>query len=261
MFLADDTDLLHGPVDKGGFAVDEGAVYGAEVAGVAGDGAVVAHDEVLVGGDDHLGLGAVVGEAQGDVGLREGLSVDEDAAMVDAELIARGGDDALDVALAVVVGIEEDDDVAAMDIADMIGELVDEEAIFILQLGQHAGAFNAHRLVEKRDDEGGDQDGDDHVAKPGVHGDVRLRGRLGVRRAGGRRLLWVGRGGLLVVHLLCRSRTLGEGLSGAAFKRTCFWCRSVVCLLEGFNRGLARYVLPPKLDRPLEAGLVVLQGQ
>jgi len=202
MFLADDTDLLHGPVDKGGFAVDEGAVYGAEVAGVAGDGAVVAHDEVLVGGDDHLGLGAVVGEAEGDVGLDEGVVVDEDAAVVDAELVAGGGDDALDVALGLVVGIEEDDDIAAVDLADVVGELINEEAVFILELGEHAGAFDAHRLIEEGDDEGGDQDGDDDVAKPGVYGcgswgkgllgldrRYRLRGGFGVGvwiHAGGR---------------------------------------------------------------------------
>ena len=86
----DGADLFDWPVDEGGFAVDELAVDGAEVAAVAGDGAVVAHDPVLVREEDHFGLGAVVGEALGDVGLSEQLAVDEDAAVVDAQLRVHG---------------------------------------------------------------------------------------------------------------------------------------------------------------------------
>jgi len=97
--LVDSADLLYGPVDEGGLAVDEVAVDGAEVAAVAGDGAVVAHDPVLVRREDHFGLGAVVGEALGDVGLVEQLAVDEDLAVVDAEAVAGESDDALNVAL------------------------------------------------------------------------------------------------------------------------------------------------------------------
>ena len=68
--LADDADAVGGPVDEGGFAVDEVAVDGAEVAGVRGDGAVVAHDKVLAVGDDHLGHGAGVAKAVGERRLR-----------------------------------------------------------------------------------------------------------------------------------------------------------------------------------------------
>jgi len=162
----DGADLFDWPVDEGGFAVDELAVDGAEVAAVAGDGAVVAHDPVLVREEDHFGLGAVVGEALGDVGLSEQLAVDEDAAVVDAQAVAGEGDDALDVTLGEVVGVLEDDDVALVDLADAVGDLIDEEAVLIFKHRQHAGAFDADRLVEEDDDEGGDDNGDDEVKKP-----------------------------------------------------------------------------------------------
>ena len=149
----DDAELVHGPVDEGGFAVDEGAGDGAEVAAVAGDAAVVSHDPEVAGRDDAFGLGAVVAIAEGDVGLLEGDVVDIHSPAVDAEGVAGESDDALDVALGVVAGIEEDDDVAAVDGLETIGELVDEEAILILQAREHASAFDADGLVEEEDDE------------------------------------------------------------------------------------------------------------
>src|ERR1700733_13846061 len=78
--LTDDAHAVGGPVDEGGFAVDEVAIDGAEVGGGGGDGAVVAHDEVLAVGDDHFGHGARVAKTVGDVGFVGGLAVDPDAA-------------------------------------------------------------------------------------------------------------------------------------------------------------------------------------
>jgi hypothetical protein len=45
-------------------------------------------------------------------------------------------------------------------------ELVDEEAVLIAQLGLHAGAFDAHRLVEHGDNEERCDDGDADIARP-----------------------------------------------------------------------------------------------
>ena len=160
--------MVHGPVDEGCFAVDEGAGNGAEVAAVAGDVAVVAHDPEVSGGDAVFGLGALVAEAVGDVGLTDGVVVHVDVAVVDADGVAGEADDALDVAFGVVAGIEEDDDVAALDGLEAIGKLVDEEAILILQAGEHAGALDADWLVEEEDDEDRDGDGGEDVARPGA---------------------------------------------------------------------------------------------
>ena len=177
--LADQAGLVHGPVDEGGFAVDEGAGYGAEVAAVRGDGSVVAHDEEIVLGDDHLGLGAVVLIFDGDVGFVEGGAVDVDGSVVDAKVVAWESDDAFDVALGVVLRIEEDDYVAAVDVFEAVGELVDEEAVLVLEHGEHAGAFYADGLVEEEDDEHGDGDGDEEVAGPGAPAVRFLRGGPG----------------------------------------------------------------------------------
>ena len=164
----DDAGLVHGPVDEGSLAVDEGAGNGAEIAAVAGDAAVVTHDPEVALGNDNVGQGAVVAVTEGDVGFVEGEAIDQDLAMINAEVVAGKGYDALDVALGVVAGVEEDDDVAAMDGLEAVGEFVDEEAVLIFEAREHAGAFNADRLIEKQDDEEGDGDGDEHVAGPGT---------------------------------------------------------------------------------------------
>lgn len=54
--LTHNAQLGHGPVDEGGFAVDQVSGNRAEVAAIAGDGAMVAHDEVVVGRHDHGSL-------------------------------------------------------------------------------------------------------------------------------------------------------------------------------------------------------------
>jgi len=166
--LVDYAGLVHGPVDECCFAVDEGAGDGAEVAAVAGDAAVVAHHPEVANGDDAFGLGALVAEAVGNVGLADDKVVDVDGAVVDADGVAGEGNHALDVTLGVVAGIEEDHDVAAVDGLEAIGELVDEEAILILQAREHAGAFHADGLVEEQDDEERHGDGDEDVARPGA---------------------------------------------------------------------------------------------
>ena len=75
--------VLGGPVDKGGFTVDEIAFDGAEFAAVAGDGAMVAENEILAGWDDDRIVGTGVAVVERDVGLIESLAVDDDAAVVD----------------------------------------------------------------------------------------------------------------------------------------------------------------------------------
>ena len=76
------------------------------------------------------------------------------------DVVAGNTDHALDVALRSVSRIAEDDDVAALDRLPTIHELVDEDALLVLEAGHHAGAFHLHRLVEKDNNERGDSEGD-----------------------------------------------------------------------------------------------------
>ena len=89
-----------------------------------------------------------------------------DAAVIDAEAVAGQRDHALDVALFGIARIVEDHDVAALDGREMVDELVDEEPVAVFEARQHAGAFNAHRLVEKRDDEDRGDGGNEEIAQP-----------------------------------------------------------------------------------------------
>ena len=83
------------------------------------------------------------------------LAVHPDLAVVDAETSPGKRNHALDVALFRVARIVEDHHIAAIDGGDVVDELVDEEPVVIFEPRQHAGAFDAHRLVEKQDDQDG----------------------------------------------------------------------------------------------------------
>ena len=123
-------------------------------------------------GDDHFGHGAGIAIAVGDVGFVAGLAVDPDAAVIDEDGVAGKGNDALDVAFFRIAGVVKDDDIAARDFFEVEEEFVDEEAVLIAQLGLHAGAFDADRLIEDGDDEERGDDGDADVAKPDAEAGV-----------------------------------------------------------------------------------------
>jgi hypothetical protein len=152
-WLVDYANIVGGPVDKNGFAIDERAIDGAEVAAVRGDGTVVAHHEVGVVGNDYFSKGAIVAVLGGNVGFAHKTTVDEDAAVIDVEIVAGQGDDALDIALRGVAGIVKDYDVSALYGREMVDELVDEKPVAVFEARQHAGALNADGLIEEHDDE------------------------------------------------------------------------------------------------------------
>jgi hypothetical protein len=157
---------LEGEVDDEGLADDGLAWDEAPVAAVFAVVAVVAEDEVVANGDDELvvfdqrahanppvgvdlgigGLeaGEVVAEVVGragavdGVGFGEGVAVDVDEAVVEAQMIAGKADDAFDEMEGGVDGVVEDDDVAAVDgcggqegagAVGGCGLLVDEEEV------------------------------------------------------------------------------------------------------------------------------------
>ena len=127
---------------------------------------MVAHHEVAVVGNRDFGQGTVVAKLGRNVGLVQQRAVDVNLALVDAKPVAGQGDDALDVAFFLIARIAEDHDVAALDQGEVVDHFVDEEPVAVFQLRQHAGAFDAHRLVEKGDDENRGGGGDEQVAQP-----------------------------------------------------------------------------------------------
>jgi hypothetical protein len=115
--------------------------------------AVVAHHEVIAFVDDlraEVIVAAVVGRHEAVV-ERHVIAVDP--AADDADLIPFFRDDALDERLLRLQRIVEHHDVADLRIADPVGELVDDEAILILQRRRHAHALDAGHLEAERDDQ------------------------------------------------------------------------------------------------------------
>ena len=157
-----------GPVGENGFAVDELAGDSAEDSRVVGTGAMVAHNEKRIGRNALRAVGGGVGELRGDVRLIEEAAVHKDAAGADLDGFARKTDHALDEGLAAVERIPEDDHVAALNGAEVIDELVDENALLIAQKRRHAGAFDFDGLIEKNNDDDGEDGGDEKVAGPGA---------------------------------------------------------------------------------------------
>ena len=78
-------------------------------------------------------------------------------------------DHALDVRFRGVERKPEDHHVAALDAAEaeVVGELVDEDAFLIGQRRHHAGAFHFDRLVDEDNQDDRDQDREGQVAHPG----------------------------------------------------------------------------------------------
>src|SRR6266851_7486278 len=163
------SQLLHRPISEDGFAVDVAIVHGAEVAAVVRHRAMVAEDEEAVRRNHNFTIRARVGVIAGDVVFVERLAVHVDLAILDANPVAGNSDDALDVALRSVAWIAEDDEVAALDGLPAIDKLVDEDPLLVFEAGHHAGAFNLHRLVEKDNNEGGDGERDQQIARPDRH--------------------------------------------------------------------------------------------
>src|SRR5262249_50040973 len=101
----------------------------------------------------------------------QGAAIEVDLAAIDADPVSGQADHTLDIALRGVPRITEDHNVAALDRLPSIYELVDENALLVIEGRHHAGAFDFHRLVEEDDDEGRDGQGNDEVAHPdGQHG-------------------------------------------------------------------------------------------
>jgi hypothetical protein len=193
--LPDHGEFVHGPVNQDGFAEDVFLINRTEGTTVIGHGAMVAENEVSIfrhRGLDHRAEIKVVGR---DIRLSQGNAIDVNLSLDDADVIARNSDYALDVALCRIEWVVEDNDVPPLDGLKLIDELVYENALLVLQTGEHAGAFHLYRLIEKDDDKGRYSDGYEEITNPAPH--VSVPTRLDGCSGRGLRHLSAGLGGLL----------------------------------------------------------------
>ena len=202
---------LERPVDEEGAAYDVLAWDEAPVAAIKAFGAVVAHGEDFAGGDDEVAVldvaGEFVGPAGGDVAvvvggdggkvvavgiegvlgivvvdghagvwlvLRDAVEVDDAVAEMDS--VAGDADGALDEEEIRLAGLEEDDDVAALDVAIEgegrplggrgEGDAVDEDVVADEEGVDHRGRGD----LEVLEDEGHDEETDGEDGADGGEG-------------------------------------------------------------------------------------------
>src|SRR5262249_44859851 len=174
---------------------------------------VVAENKVGVLSYRSLRHGTDVKILGGDVRLSQGLVVHINLAIDDANVIARYSDHALDVALGGIEWVVENNDVATLDGLKLIDKLVYENALLVLQTGEHAGAFHLYRLIEKDDDKGRYSDRYEEITDPAPH--VSVPARLDGCSGRGLRHLRAGLGGLLHAELTIIIRMRTRGVSKA----------------------------------------------
>src|SRR5690348_15456986 len=96
-----------------------------------------------------FGKGAVVEVLARHVAFLERMAIHVNLSFDDAHAVTRDANHALDIAFRRIERIVKYDDIAPLDRLKLVYELVDEDALLVLQTGKHAGAFDSHRLVEK----------------------------------------------------------------------------------------------------------------
>src|SRR5437868_6941114 len=127
---------------------------------------MVAQHEVGVARNDEFRIGTSVRIVARHIVFVESFSVDIDLPVLNADSISRNPNNALDIAFRGVARVAEYNNVAALDGLPAIDELVDENALLIVEAGHHADAFNLHRLVEKNNDERGNSERNQQIARP-----------------------------------------------------------------------------------------------
>ena len=160
-------------------ADDQAFVDRAEVPRVARVAAVVTHHEDLVVRD--LRGRQVVGHcSRRQIGLVERTPVDVHLAVLRRDRLAGEADDPLDQVLdrvgRLVLRPFEHDDVASVDVVNLVRELVDQHAVTDAQRRFHRSRRDVEGLQQERLDEQGDEECSDDDAYP-------LEDRLRVRAA------------------------------------------------------------------------------
>lgn len=154
------------PEDEHSLALDELVRHEADIgeAAVLRVVAVIAHDKDRA--LRHRRLRVLAARRLEDVVLREHLVVDKDAAALDLDRVARRRDDALDEVAARVARILEDEDLALLRRAEVVDELIDDEALLRLQRRPHRRAVDDVELDDELTDDEGQHDRDDNRYAP-----------------------------------------------------------------------------------------------
>src|SRR6476620_4597430 len=114
---------------------------------------MISENEVRVRRNHHLRICPIVAEVAEHIRFFQLIPIYIHAAFLNTNVIARHADYALDVALARIAGISENDNIAPVDGLPVIDELVDEDALLVVETGHHAGSLNLYRLIHEDDDE------------------------------------------------------------------------------------------------------------
>ena len=126
-----------------------------------------------------------------EVGLVDQLAVDVQAAVAGLEMVAPDAHHPLDQVLDLVVAAVgrsgralEDDDVAAVDVVELVGQLVDQDAVPHLQRRDHGRRRDPERLDQERLDDEGDDDAPTDDRHPLEDRAAHAAGRLVLGRSG-----------------------------------------------------------------------------
>jgi len=168
--IADESPLSRRPEGDPGLADDVRAGHGPAVVRVVAVVAIIAEDEIGVGRD---GLFVqCVGGRLVDVRLVEGDAVDVDHALLDFDGVAGQADDTLDVVLFRVTQRPEDDDIAALWLADVVGDLAHQKSLALVQAGLHTDTDDDETLdggLNDQEDEQGEYGSDEDFAEKCFH--------------------------------------------------------------------------------------------
>src|SRR5579859_2142687 len=165
-FSAEKAHLVHGPISEDGFAVNEAAHHGANLAAVIRHRTMITQDEIGIVRDHRVRVGLCVLVVRRDIRLQQLLAVYKNAPEVDPDPVAGQPDHALDEAFLRVARIMKYHDVTALNTLKMVDQLVNEDSFLVLQPRLHASALDLDWLINKQNDEQRDQNGKKQVAHP-----------------------------------------------------------------------------------------------
>jgi hypothetical protein len=176
------TEVVHGPVGKNGAAVDELAGDRPKYTRIVRADAVIAHHKITAARNLGRAIVADVGVLGRNIRFLDFLIVHENGAAANFDSFPRKGDYAFDKGFRVIEGIPENYYVTTIDRLKAIDKFVDEDALLVGEERGHAGAFDFHGLVEEDNDNQGEADGDEEIARPNAN----FVAQKLMRRSGGR---------------------------------------------------------------------------
>ena len=128
---------------------------------------MVAHHIVFAWLDDSARCTDSIHELIGDVGFVDQSPVKKHRALSHFNGVPWDADDAFDIRLGGIAGVQKNDHIAVADVFDAkaVGKLVDEDPLLITQGRHHRCAFDLYGLIEEEDNRNGDEYAQHEVAQ------------------------------------------------------------------------------------------------